>query len=117
MEALVAPRAWRAAVKVWKLTSENIPREVECEVFKYPHTDADGDTIFENTHWLTEAEAWDYALTDANARISLAARSVRDARQRLAQEEKEAADAALMLAAVLAGREEFARQVLGGPDA
>lgn len=85
---------------VWKAMDDEPPRQVECEVFAHPHNDAEGDTIYVNTHFATEAEAWEASEAEAAAHVSLAASGVKHARSALAKAEKEAADAAVHFATI-----------------
>lgn len=72
------------------------PIAVECEVPSYPHCDADGKTIFVNTHFLSEAEAWDRVVSEHDAGLSMEARRVKNLRAELAEAEKQLADAAIL---------------------
>ena len=69
--------------------------EVECPKGRYPACDADGETIFDNTHFDTEAEAWERLAGDAAAGLSMTTGHVVDLRTRLAKAEREVVDAAV----------------------
>ena len=73
---------------------------IETEGDGWPGHDADGVQIFDNTHFKTKREAWDKMLRDAEAGVSLTARSVRDMRDKLTKAEADAATAAIDWAAV-----------------
>ncbi|MDP3908873.1 MAG: hypothetical protein Q8Q14_00640 [Gemmatimonadales bacterium] len=85
---------------VWKLV-DDMPRAVECETPGYPNRDADGETMNSNTYFATEADAWIYAVRDAEAHVFLAARDVKNLRSALVRAEREASDAAIHIAKVL----------------
>lgn len=53
---------------------DNEPREMQCEVSGYPQRTTCGERMFENTHFLTRAEAWESIRQSAEAGIKLAAR-------------------------------------------
>ncbi|WP_376956440.1 hypothetical protein ABNQ39_00305 (plasmid) [Azospirillum sp. A26] len=72
------------------------PVTVECEVPAYPNADADGCTIYENTHFLSEAEAWERVLAEHDAGLSLEARRVKNLRAELEAAEKSTATAAIL---------------------
>lgn len=82
-------------MKRWK-ADRGAAVEVECEEAGYPHLDADGETQFDNTHFDTEAEAWESARADAEARISLAGSEVERLEGALRRAQEEAAEAAKM---------------------
>ena len=69
---------------------------VECpDGTKYPADDADGETIYDNTHFPTESEAWRRLMSEAQAGVSLAGSRVKDARSRLLDANQYAADQAV----------------------
>lgn len=68
---------------------------VECEQVGYPHTDADGDTQYDNTHFDTEAAATDCLLRNLRASIRLTASSIEEQRKRLADDEAHLVELAL----------------------
>lgn len=69
--------------------------------------DTDGNTIYENTHFKTEREAWDYMLRDAEAGVKLDADNVHRRRIELAKAEAQAATSAIEWAAVCRARDAF----------
>ncbi len=52
------------------------PVAVECEVPGYPNLDANGATMYENTHFADEAAAWAQVLAECYAGESLDASAV-----------------------------------------
>ncbi len=50
--------------------------EVECESFLYLKKDNNGDVIYENTHFASEEEAYNKAITECDAGMSLIARDI-----------------------------------------
>lgn len=71
------------------------PVAVECEVPSHPHLDSEGCKIFSNTHFLSEAEAWERVLDEHDAGLSLEARKVKNLRADLEAAEKRTATAAI----------------------
>lgn len=70
---------------LWKRhKTEPRPVEVECPVPAWPHRDADGDTIYVNSHFTTEEECWEFLRTDILAGIQLSGDAVRRAKADLA---------------------------------
>jgi hypothetical protein len=64
----------------------------------YPDKDWDGKYIFENSHFVYAADAWEAMLAERAAHVSLSGRSVADAKRELAKAEKEAGNAAELFA-------------------
>lgn len=83
------------------------PIQVECRDSGFPNHDEYGNVQYENTHYDTEAQAWGSLLAKAEARISLSAAAVEEARKCLAQAEKKAADAVVYVAAVTDDHRQF----------
>ena len=71
---------WRADDDLWDVV------EVECPNGLFPHHDADGKRIFDNTHFRTREEALVKLLAEADAFVSLSV-------DRLRRAEREVADA------------------------
>jgi hypothetical protein len=71
------------------------PRAVTCVERTAGTRDSEGNTMFVNTHFATEAEAWTKILREAKAGQSLAAGELRRCRERAEQATKAVADAAL----------------------
>jgi hypothetical protein len=70
------------------------PVPVECDGLDYLMPDADGRTMYENTHFATEAEAWECLLDEVKAGESLAERDYRQAKDVLERCTRALADAA-----------------------
>lgn len=68
---------------------------VECETPGWPNTDIDGNQMYDNTHFLTEAEAWKRVIADADAHVELETRHVQHLRQTLQAAEKDLVEAVL----------------------
>jgi hypothetical protein len=83
------------------------PVEVEAEIPSYPHRDSNGDSIYENTHFLRIEDAWERHLAEHRAGLSLGASRVKYARQELSRHERELCDAALFYDAALKAHKEF----------
>lgn len=71
------------------------PIPVECETPGWPNRDIDGNTMYDNTHFPTEAEAWKRVLAEADAHVEMEARHVQHLRQTLQDEEKKLVEAVL----------------------
>ena len=81
-------------MKLWRINVEPAGVVlVECPRGRYPSKDADGHTVYDNTHFSTAAEAWDKVIAETSAGCSLAARDVERARAGLRRAEAGAADA------------------------
>lgn len=78
------------------------PVVVDCEAPSYPHRDADGDEILDNTHFHSETAAWDTLLREHDAGQLIAVRAVERLRDQLAAAEKELCDAAILATAARA---------------
>jgi hypothetical protein len=81
------------------------PVEVQAETPAYPNRDSDGQTIFENTHFLERTKAWKCCVDEHLAGLKLDSAKVETLRQQLAAAEKRLADAALLYTQVLANRD------------
>lgn len=55
----------------WKCGNDGIPVAVECPQVGWPHMDASGEQQYDNTHFDTEAEAWEIGMDNHLAGISL----------------------------------------------
>ena len=78
---------------VWKADySKSEPTPVECEVFGYPNKDANGDTMFANSHYATKEEAWEHIINNLQAGMKMRARDRRDSQERLQRITTELAD-------------------------
>ena len=100
-------------MKLWRAECNDIrPVLVECPSTcrtMIGCTDSDGVTIFINTHFDTEDQAWDNLVSDAKAWVRLAGRDIKEAKSRLARARKGAGDAAERYVEVQRGVEAFRR--------
>jgi hypothetical protein len=71
------------------------PRMVTCAEREAGTRDSEGNMMFINTHFATEAEAWTKVIGEARAGQSLAAGELRRCQERAARAEKDLVDAAL----------------------
>lgn len=62
---------------------DNLVIEVGCEEMKYPLYDNDGDMIYENTHFKTEQQAYESAIKNCEAGVSLLTSSIKDNRDKV----------------------------------
>lgn len=85
------------------------PSPVHCDPVGYPHKDADGLTQFENTHFATEAEAWDAIRRSAEASQFLDARYVNSAQRELDKASRALVHSALRRARVDEAYDEWCR--------
>lgn len=83
------------------------PKAVECGDRDYPDRDDDGLTIYDNTHYTTESEAWAWLDRDCDAAISITARLIIEARATLRRFEGDAADAVVRRATINRRRKEW----------
>jgi len=88
-------------MKLWRADTKQLkPVLVVCPHGGYPADDADGISIYNNTHFSTEAEAWDRLKAEADAGVSLAASDISEARSRLDKAHLRAANAVVKFARV-----------------
>lgn len=66
---------------------------VHCPDGEYPAKDADGHSIYENTHFKNEDDAWDCLIQNADARVNLAGHFVIRAEKALHDAQVESAEA------------------------
>lgn len=93
------------SIKLWKSKYDEATAtasliEVECPNGRWPAVDADGETVFDNSHFNTREEAFAHRLHDAECVARFRAGQINELRQRLRDGEKRAADAVVYLAAV-----------------
>jgi len=80
-------------MKVWRATDgDNAPVEMDCEEFGYPHRTTCGQTMYENTHFRTKAEAWENIRQSCKAGMFLLARSINECEARLIELREQAAN-------------------------
>lgn len=82
------------------------PIPVECPDPKWPNADADGQTIYENTHFVSIEKAWETLQAEVDAGVSLGCTRVNELRRRLAEAEKRLVDDTLMAQAVREARKD-----------
>lgn len=71
-------------VDVWTFEDDKPePIKTQCEVPGYPNRDVDGRTMYENTHYPTEEQAWAKLEAMAAAREVNTAREYRRVKDRL----------------------------------
>lgn len=83
-----------------------VPTAVECEMPEYPNPDADGNTIYENTHFGWEEDAWERLEAEQTAGVSLETQSVIRLREQLAQAEKKLVNEIIVLEQIRENRKE-----------
>lgn len=81
-------KMWRADKEKWE------PVLVACPNGLYPEKDADGISIFENSHFESKALAWEFLLLESEAWVCLSGNDVVRVENTLAQVRSEAAEAA-----------------------
>ena len=82
-------------MKMWKRhKSEPRPIEVECEIPAYPNPDADGDKIYDHSHFKTEEDCWAAIERRVLASLSNLGAKVLECRARLVEAERAAGDKA-----------------------
>lgn len=86
------------------------PEAVQCDEVGYPHRDAQGRIQYDNTHYDTEAEAWERLVEGAEAWVSLAGDGIRTAREALRRAEENAGKAAEHFTLVQDGVRRFRRE-------
>ena len=77
---------------------------VECESTKWLTKDADGATIYENTHFKKEADAWEALEREARAWVQFGASDLEALRKREVEATRELADRTLVLVRIQAAR-------------
>ncbi len=81
-------------MKLYKRDTQNVTvREVEGE--PYPGTDSDGEICYINSHFRTEAEAWESLKAEVEARVSLAGCNVAQKKLELQKAQEKAGEAAI----------------------
>jgi len=83
------------------------PEPVECEIVGWPNTDEMGRTMYENTHYRKEADAWKWLVRDAAAHLELLAGRISRARSELLDAENDAADAVVRASEIRAAKNLF----------
>ena len=84
-----------ALMKIYRGTDgDNYPVEMKCKKFGYPYKTICGETMYNNTHFLTKHEAWESILKSVNARVSLAGMAIEKTESELKNAQKHAGEAA-----------------------
>lgn len=89
--------------------SQSSPVPVECPIPTWPNTDADGDTIYINTHFASIDEAWEKLQAEVDAGVSLGCCRVNELRRQLADAEKSLVDDTLQAQAVREAKKDAER--------
>lgn len=90
-------RAWRVEHGMTE------PKSVQCKKLEHPERDSDGKTIYVNTHFEDEREAWEKLLCETQAAASLNCRAVEQARAELRKQEADLVESSLLLERVRDG--------------
>ena len=91
----------KAIFTLWKYDLHNATvKEVKCERPRYPNKDEDGDTIYDNSHFQTEMEAWEALESEARAWVRNSAANLENAREQEAKHTRDLADRSLILVKV-----------------
>ena len=85
------------------------PIRVHCPNGRYPAKDADGQVVYINSHFDTEAAAWKSLLDNSQAGVSLAGSQVKRAKQQLLEANQDAAEQAAEFATVRDNYRDFVR--------
>jgi hypothetical protein len=85
------------------------PIEVEAEIPEWPNKDADGNTIYENTHFLKAEDAWPVLLREHEAGVSLHCSQVNQLRHQLRKAESDLVEATLHNEAAIKKQRDWAR--------
>ena len=91
---------WRADNTLWR------PVHVVCPHGLYPSRDAEGHSIYENTHFFEKSEAWNKLLSESEAWVKLTGKDVLNAEKTLRKTKDIAAQAAKAFSLVRDGIEE-----------
>lgn len=90
-------------MKLWKVDqSQWTVRQVDGE--RYPGKDSEGDTCFDNTHFVKEEPAWLNLMANAEAMVKMSGESVRQAECALVECNRRAGQAAKWYAAAVENR-------------
>lgn len=82
-------------MKIYRGTDgDTEPVEMECDAHGYPNATSTGEIMYENTHFKTEAEAWDSIAVSVKAMVELTGIDVRDCQARLGRAHESAGEAA-----------------------
>lgn len=81
-------------MKIYKIKKFEVV-ETECKNFMFLAEDNDGDTIYENTHFMTKEEAYNQAIAECNAGMSLATNDIISCKKGLERLKNELAEYAI----------------------
>jgi hypothetical protein len=89
-------------ITVWRGSDgDDAPVEMQCKVFGFPNRTSSGEQMYQNTHFRTEAEAWQSILRSAKAGLSLSNSRLESCRVVLAEAERDMVERGARLARVL----------------
>ena len=89
-------------MKVYRGTDGDLePVEMECEEFGHPNKTSTGETMYVNTHFRTEEEAWASIKRSVEAGVSLAGDDVMRCKRAMQEANKRAGKAAADYAIVM----------------
>lgn len=86
------------------------PERQACEKPGWPNCTTDGETMYENTHFTEEAEAWEKLIVENRAGLSLDTARVEELRKQLRKAEETAATAGIVYIACVKAHEEWQRE-------
>lgn len=82
-------------LKLWRADLEEMKAiQVECPDGRYPEKDADGESIYENSHYDKEEDAVECVRRNAEAYVKMAGDRIIEAERNLAEQKDNAANAA-----------------------
>lgn len=97
---------------VWRgADSDSAPVRMECERFGHPHKTMTGETMYINTHFLTEEQAWESIRVSCEVAICRSGEQVTYAQSQLASAKEKAPRATLRMAAYIEARNKRTREV------
>ena len=92
-------------LQLWRADYEQArPAFVDCPNGGYPATDAEGNKIWENSHFATKEDAWNHLETSAAAGVENTGSTIESARHNMRKLELRAADRAVHYARVRENR-------------
>jgi hypothetical protein len=102
-ELLDADDTFEASIPVWTCNGSEV-KQAFCEKFGYPNVTHDGEMMWENTHLATRAEAVQYGIREAEARVKIFTGDVARQEQELSEKRKRLGDAQADLAKLRHGQ-------------
>lgn len=83
--------------RVWYVGGDMTePEETTCEALGWPNLDAQGRTMYDNSHYSDLAAAWDSLLRERKAHVSLQTMSLRDLQAKVRRVTEATAQAACL---------------------